>query len=237
MRLLNSGVLIRRIMLVIALIGLFLGALDVLNITSGLAVKITPILLAFIILFLIFNSQQQSRSHQIIRNVSRKLDKQLPRSASKPSRPNKKHQPNPQPEYRSIAWHGFTLRSHSEVKIAKTLDYKGVLFLADPKVRLKTETHRQTREVDFLVQYQGKWGILEVDGPHHQQSTEADQWRDARLNEHGLLVMRFPADQCYRQPDAVVETFLQKLAAYVPPPLPNVNPFSPHFKPDYNLLS
>ncbi len=221
MRLLKSGVLIRRIMLVVALVGLGLAILDLLNITSGITVKLTPILLAVIILFLIYTSQQQSRSHQIIRNVSRKLDKQLPRSESKSSKPNKKRQTNPQPEYRAIAWHGFTLRSHSEVKIAKALDYKGVIFLADPKIRLKTETHRQTREVDFLIQYQGKWGILEVDGPHHQRSTEADQWRDARLTEHGLLVVRFPADQCYRQPDVVVDTFLQKLAAFTPPSSPN----------------
>lgn len=221
MRLLKSGVFVRRFMLIVAVVGLVMAVFDLLNITSGLAVKFTPILLVLIILFLVFNSQQLSRSHQIIRNVSRKLDKQLPRSTSKPPKPNKKRQANPQPEYRSIAWHGFTLRSHSEVKIAKSLDNKGVLFLADPKVRIKTETHRQTREVDFLVQYEGKWGVLEVDGPHHQQATASDQWRDARLTEHGLLVVRFPADQCYRQPDIVVETFLQKLAAYVPPTIPN----------------
>ncbi len=217
MRLLKSDVLIRRIMMVVALVGIGLAILDMLNITSGIAVKLTPILLALVILVLVYSSQQQSRSQQIIRNVSRKIDRQLPRFESKTSKPNKKRQANPKPEYRAIAWHGFTLRSHSEVKIAKSLDYKGILFLADPKIRLKTETHRQTREVDFLVQYQGKWGILEVDGPHHQQSTEADQWRDARLTEHGLLVVRFPADQCYRQPDIVVETFLQKLATYLPP--------------------
>ncbi len=217
MRVLKSTKLIRRIMLVVALVGLSLALLDLFNVTSGIAIKLTPILLALIILFLIFNSQQLSRSHQIIRNISRTMNKQLPRTASTTSKTNKKRQANPQPEYRSIGWHGFTLRSHSEVKIAKSLDYKGVIFLADPKIRLKTETHRQTREVDFLVQYEGKWGILEVDGPHHQQSVAADQWRDARLTEHGLLVVRFPADQCYRQPDAVVEIFLQKLAAYEPP--------------------
>ncbi len=200
-------------MLIIAVIAIVITALDLLNITTGIAAKLTPLLLAFIVLFLVYTNRQQSRSHQLIRNVSRKLNKQAPRSTSAP-KPNKKRQANSQPEYRAIAWHGFTLRSHSEVKIAKALDYKGVLFLADPKIRLKTETHRQTREVDFLVQYDGKWGILEVDGPHHERSTESDQWRDARLTEHGLLVVRFPADQCYRQPDVVVETFLQKLAAH-----------------------
>jgi very-short-patch-repair endonuclease len=211
-RLLKSGLLIRRLMLIVALISLMIAALDLLNILPGIAPKLTPVLLAFIILFQLYSSQQQRRSHQILRSVGRKLGKQSPRPTSA-SKPNKKRQPNPQPEYRSIAWHGLTLRSQSEVKIAKALDNKDVLFLADPKIRLNTESHRQTREVDFLVQYQGKWGILEVDGPHHQHSTEADQWRDARFTEHGLLVVRFLADQCYRQPDLVVETFLKKLAS------------------------
>lgn len=193
---------------------LFISALDLLNILPGVAPKLTPVLLACIILFLLYNHHHQKRAHQILRNVSRNLHKQAPRTAPKS---NKKRQPNPQPEYRSIAWHGLTLRSQSEVKIAKALDYEGVLFLADPKIRLNTESHRQTREVDFLVQYEGKWGILEVDGPHHEQSTESDQWRDARFTEHGLLVVRFPADQCFRQPDFVVNAFLRKLAAYAPP--------------------
>jgi very-short-patch-repair endonuclease len=194
-------------MLLIALVSLIIAALDLLNILSGASTRLTPILLAFIIFFLVYNGRQQRHSHRIILNS---LSKQSPRLAPKP---NKKRQPNPQPEYRAIAWHGLTLRSQSEVKIAKALDNKGVLFLADPKIRLNTETHRQTREVDFLIQHQGKWGILEVDGPHHQHSTGADQWRDSLFTEHGLLVLRFPADQCYRQPDLVVETFLQKLTA------------------------
>jgi very-short-patch-repair endonuclease len=197
-------------MLLVALASLIIAALDLLNLLPGAATKLTPILLAFIMLFLVYNSRQQRRSHRLLLNMSRTSNKPSARSAPKP---NKKRQPNRQPEYRSIAWHGLTLRSQSEVKIAKALDNKGVLFLADPKIRLNTETHRQTREVDFLIQHQGKWGILEVDGPHHQHSTEADQWRDARFTEQGLLVLRFPADQCYRQPDFVVETFLQKLSA------------------------
>lgn len=215
MRLLKWGWWIRRTMVIVAVIAVLITAFDLLNITPGLAARSTPLLLAFIILLLLYFAYQQQRAHRLIRTLTRNQIKQTPRSKAKP---NKKRQSNPQPEYRSIAWHGLTLRSHSEVKIAKALDHKGVMFLADPKIRLDTESHRQTREVDFLIQYQGKWGILEVDGPHHQHSTEADQWRDARFAERGLLVLRFPADQCYRQPDTVVETFLESLAIYTPPP-------------------
>jgi very-short-patch-repair endonuclease len=113
--------------------------------------------------------------------------------------------------YREIAWHGLTLRSQSEVKIAKALDLKGVLFIAGAKIRLKTERGRQTREVDFVIGHEGKWGILEVDGPHHADSTEADAWRDARFAEHGLPVQRFPSILCYQEPAQVVESFLADL--------------------------
>jgi very-short-patch-repair endonuclease len=123
--------------------------------------------------------------------------------------------PNPTTEkasrYREIAWHGLTLRSQSEVKIAKALDLKGVLFIAGAKIRLKTERGRQTREVDFVIGHEGKWGILEVDGPHHADSTEADAWRDARFAEHGLPVQRFPSMLCYQEPAQVVESFLADL--------------------------
>ena len=198
-------------MLAIAGIGVIITLLDIFNVLPGVAPKLTPALLGFVIVYLVYSSWQQSR---LIRGIRRKVEDKPQRQSTSTHKPNKKRQQNPKPEYRSIAWHGLTLRSHSEVKIAKSLDNKGLMFLADPKIRLHTENHRQTREVDFLVHYQGKWGILEVDGPQHERSVEADRWRDARFSEQGLLVVRFPADQCYREPDAVVEMFLYKLAAH-----------------------
>lgn len=192
----------------VAAAAVLLSALDLLNIVPDAAAKLTPLLLAAIILFLLGDSRQLHRFRVLLRSNTA----QPAKSTVKAPKPNKKRQANPQPEYRSIAWHGLTMRSHSEVKVAKALDRNGILFLADPKIRLDTENHRQTREVDFLIQHNGRWGILEVDGPHHQHSTEADQWRDARLSQHGLLVVRFPADLCYRQPEVVVESFLKQLA-------------------------
>ena len=59
-------------------------------------------------------------------------------------------------------------RSRSEVQIATALDRAGVLFLPNCIARLGTLDNRQNREADFLVCYNGKWGILEVDGePFH----------------------------------------------------------------------
>ncbi len=202
-----SYTLRRRLMIAVVILAVLVSVLDLLNVLPDAAAKTTPLLLAAVILFMLGDSRQLRR----LRSLLRSNKPQPTKPTGKAPKPNKKRQPNPQPEYRSIAWHGLTLRSHSEVKVAKALDNKGVLFLADPKIRLNTENHRQTREVDFLIQHNGRWGILEVDGPHHQHSTEADQWRDARFSQHGLLVVRFPADLCYRQPEVVVESFLKQL--------------------------
>lgn len=123
------------------------------------------------------------------------------------------------PKYREIKWHGLILRSNSELKIAKELDLQGLLFIAGPKIRLNTENHRQTREADFLIHHNGQWGILEVDGPHHQHSVEADAWRDKRFESHGIRVIRFSADRCFTEPRVVVVEFLAALAT--PPQSPD----------------
>lgn len=208
-------------MQIVAALALVVAVLDLLNILPGAGAKITPALLGAVILYLLYDGDQLNRVKVMVRGVSRKLPPPMPDSSKKRT---PKSQPNSKPEYRAIAWHGLTLRSQSEVKIAKALDNRGILFLAGARIRLKTETHRQTREVDFLIHHRGKWGILEVDGPHHEHSVRADEWRDARFQEQGISVSRFPADQCYRQPDAVIEMFLKQLsekpAISTPPPAP-----------------
>jgi very-short-patch-repair endonuclease len=200
-------------MQIVAVLAFVAAGLDLLNILPGAGAKITPALSGAIILYLLYDSDQLNRVKVMVRGVSRKLP--LPAQDDLKKR-KPKSQPNPKAEYRAIAWNGLTLRSQSEVKIAKALDHRGILFLAGARIRLKTENHRQTREVDFLIHHQGKWGILEVDGPHHQHSTQADEWRDARFGEEGISVSRFPADLCYRQPGEVVEAFLKQLSESLP---------------------
>lgn len=197
----------------VAVLALVATLLDLLNLLPGIDAKIMPLLLAAVILYLLYDSDQLKRLKVMMRGVDRKLLRLQPGDEKKR---NPKNQPNPKPEYRAIAWNGLTLRSQSEVKIAKVLDQRGILFLAGARIRLKTENHRQTREVDFLIHHQGKWGILEVDGPHHQHSTQADEWRDARFGEEGISVSRFPADLCYRQPSEMVEAFLKQLSESLP---------------------
>lgn len=108
-------------------------------------------------------------------------------------------------------WNNLRFRSESEVQIARALDRAGALFLPNCMARLGSLDSRRNREADFLVCYQGKWGILEVDGePFHPPSrTVHDHKRDRVFRTHGiLLVEHFDANECYKNPDAVVKLFL-----------------------------
>lgn len=200
-----------------ALFAFVVALLDVLNVLPGMGARIVLLLVVTLLLYVLYEGDQLNRVKLMVRGVGRKVGN-TSQGQGKTKKQSPKSQPNAKPDYRVIAWHGLTLRSQSEVKIAKALDNQGLMFLAGARVRLKTEGHRQTREVDFLIQYQGRWGILEVDGPHHQHSVQADEWRDARFREHGIPVMRFPADLCYRQPEAVIATFLKQLNEFLPLP-------------------
>jgi hypothetical protein len=103
--------------------------------------------------------------------------------------------------------------SISEVKIAQALDRVSVLFFPNCRGCLTTTQGHQNRECDFLVCYEGIWGILEVDGePFHPTSRAAeDHKRDGFFLDHGVLVHRFDSNECFNYPDDVVQRFLQRL--------------------------
>jgi hypothetical protein len=110
-------------------------------------------------------------------------------------------------------WNYLNFRSKTEIKIAEALDETGVLFLPNCKARLNTPEGRRNLEADFLVCYEGKWGILEVDGPHHTPLRRVEEQERERLFRHYriLIIERFDAGRCYNQPDGVVQEFLQLL--------------------------
>ncbi|ALF56399.1 hypothetical protein ACX27_14900 [Nostoc piscinale CENA21] len=66
-------------------------------------------------------------------------------------------------------------------------------------------------EADFFVLYEGKWGILEVDGPSHKpESRVNEQERDRLFQHNGIgIIQRFTHSKCEQHPDDVVEEFLQ----------------------------
>jgi very-short-patch-repair endonuclease len=103
------------------------------------------------------------------------------------------------------------------MKLAQALDRTGVLFIPSSRARFTTSGSggRDNREVDFLVCSAGRWGVLEVDGPHH--SADHDKWRDERFRAHGVeVIARFPSDRCHDDPRGVVEEFLAVLAGNHP---------------------
>lgn len=111
-------------------------------------------------------------------------------------------------------WNGFYFRSQPEIKIAQAFDLAGVLFYPNCKARLSTSLGREGKETDFLVFYQGKWGILEVDGePWHPPSRAVhDHERDRLFKVHGIRVVEhYDASRCFQQPDQVVAEFLEIL--------------------------
>lgn len=111
-------------------------------------------------------------------------------------------------------WNNLRFRSESEIKIAQALDKAGVLYLPNCRARLGPADNRVNREADFLVCYEGKWGILEVDGePFHPPSrTAQDHERDRLFKLHGVLVVEhFDARECWENPSGVVTRFLRIL--------------------------
>lgn len=209
---------LQRITLVAAFLCFAISIVDILNIVPGIGGKMMPLLIGILILYLLPLGQSINRTRRNAAALQQKMDslRHNVRQINQKDKKTGKKPVEPYPaaraaDYRDIKWHGLSFRSKSELKIAKELDRTGALFLSNCKIRLKSETHRQSREVDFLICHEGKWGILEVDGPQHADSIEADSWRDDRFLEHGIRVSRFPASACYQTPGEVVTAFFAQL--------------------------
>lgn len=120
------------------------------------------------------------------------------------------------PNWRIYTWQGLRFRSKPEIKIAEALDRAGVLFLPNCLARLNVPEQlggRGNKEADFIVCYQGKWGILEVDGFYHKPERRVDEQERERLFRHYAIrvIERFDASRCDKQPDEVVREFLQMI--------------------------
>ncbi|MBD0263303.1 MAG: hypothetical protein ICV85_12315 [Tolypothrix sp. T3-bin4] len=120
------------------------------------------------------------------------------------------------PDSRIYVWLGLRFRSKAEIAIAYALDRVGALYLPNCLARLNNPEKSKQRanlEADFLVCYSSKWGILEVDGPHHTPKRRVEEQERERLFRlHGIKVVeRYDAQKCEAQPNAVVKEFLRLL--------------------------
>jgi hypothetical protein len=131
--------------------------------------------------------------------------------------------------HKVYSWRNLRFSSKSEIAIARALEKVDAFFIPNAHARLSGAY--VNRELDFVVCYQGGWGVLEVDGIHHRESlsaTEYDAERDHILHKHGVrTIMRVTAARCHEEPQSVVREFLALLAAPAAnaaptPPLPNV---------------
>lgn len=118
----------------------------------------------------------------------------------------------------ACSWNGLYFRSKSEVRIAEALDKAGVMFLPNCRARLNgTSKERITREADFLICQDGRWGVLEVDGEafHPAERSAVEHERDRLMQRHGLrFIQRYSASDCYTRPDATVKEFLAMLKQF-----------------------
>jgi uncharacterized protein YjbI with pentapeptide repeats len=110
-------------------------------------------------------------------------------------------------------WERLRFRSKTEIKIAEALDRTGVLFVPNSLARLNTPKGRENKEADFLICYNGKWGVLEVDGPFHTAERRVEeQERERIFKKNGIKVVeRFDSERCYNNPDEVVQEFFKMI--------------------------
>ncbi|WP_226573884.1 hypothetical protein [Microseira wollei] len=114
-----------------------------------------------------------------------------------------------------IVYNEMKFASQSEIRIAQELEACGVLFFPLPlAVRHETgNIYEDHREVDFLVCLDGTFGILEIS--FHQNRYEQDKQKDAWFKKSGILcIEHYPADNCYNQPQAVVNEFISILSKH-----------------------
>ena len=115
------------------------------------------------------------------------------------------------PVPRPIEWEGMTFRSKAEYTLAKAFDEHGVWVIPNARGRVGVGPRRLTRELDLLVNIDGWWVGIEVDGaPYHPAERAADDHRRDRLfRAHGLWVEHYDAGEAREAPHRIVaETIL-----------------------------
>ena len=111
----------------------------------------------------------------------------------------------PSPGDTPIRWEGMTFRSWSELNLAKAFEDRGLLYIPNARGRVGIPPRRHTREMDALVNVDGLWVCIEVDGaPWHPPERAAEEHkRDRMFLINGVVVFRYDAQEVYQGPDRV----------------------------------
>lgn len=106
-------------------------------------------------------------------------------------------------------WNGLRFSSEEEMKIAEALESARVPFFYNFKGQLTTSGGRKNQKADFLIIYEGKLGILQLG---HQDTTKNEE-RDRIFQSHGICIIKdYDATRCNKEPDRVVQEFLDILS-------------------------
>lgn len=196
-----------------AIAGIAIGVslLDVIGILPGWASKLTPFFVGVLLLYVVLERERVESLKYIVRRQDKSLDKlrdEVVRAQAAGPRDGEVEQVPGKPEtYKAIPWKGMVFRSKTELRVAKSLDHAGAIFVPPTKMRVTAGSERQSREVDFLVYHGGHWGVLEVDGPWHNRAS--DDSRDNLLRANGInCIRRFDSERAYHETDAIVDEFL-----------------------------
>lgn len=120
----------------------------------------------------------------------------------------------PIPDREIFYWEMLRFRAPYEISIAKALNEYDVIFFPNCMARIGASkpAEKQFIEPDFLVCYEGKWGILEVDGETFHTNAARDHDRDRLFRTRSIPVIeRFTAKECKSDPTFVVKKFLDIL--------------------------
>jgi hypothetical protein len=108
-------------------------------------------------------------------------------------------------------WNGFQLHSQAAVKIAETLDDRGIVFSPNYPLRLTTSAGRKTLIFDFLIFDIGKSGILQIEEPEIANSLDEAEILNLIHRQGFESIRNYPARLCREQPETVVADFLRFL--------------------------
>jgi very-short-patch-repair endonuclease len=104
----------------------------------------------------------------------------------------------------------FEFQSGAELAIAEELTKRKMLFFCNAKCLISNRYNEQEKMTpDFMVIYQGKARILEVDGKEYHKNHFQDYRRDRLFERHGLRVTRYTYDECIADPERVIDEFLE----------------------------
>ena len=109
-----------------------------------------------------------------------------------------------------ISFQGLNFRSQAEIKIYEALLRKGLLIMPLPVMVMGT--NEKYKEPDFVVCYNNRIGILDVQGKqfHPPELAATIYERRREFIKLGVSLYEvFDAKRCYQDPDGVVDDFIQ----------------------------